>query len=122
MEISAVDAMDAVVSIAAANLSFLQARLAEVDGLPLETAMPLYELQVDAVDRLGRWSKAALDADLSGRQAAIAERQGRAITAALQAAFEAVGADAELRQRVVQAFGERLRPLEHAPVHEGLRD
>ena len=103
MEISAVDAMDAVVSIAAANLSFFQVKLAEVDGLPLESATPLYELQVDAVDRLGRWAKAALDADLPGRQAAIAERQGQAIAAALQAAFEAVGADAELRQRALHA-------------------
>jgi hypothetical protein len=68
--------------IAAANVAVLQAKLAEMDGAPLDgTKLDLYRLQTEAVDRLGRWGKAAIDVDLKGRGAMLVRRQAEALVA-----------------------------------------
>jgi len=102
----------------------LQAKLAEMHGAPLDGRMlDLYRLQIDAVDRLGRWGKAAIDVDLPGRQARIAERQAEQITTAFERAVGRLGMPRADLAALVNDFADELQLLEHTsadPLDDGL--
>ena len=61
LDVDGDEALRTAMQIAAANVAVLQAKLAEMDGASLDGGtLDLYRLQTEAVDRLGRWGKAAI--------------------------------------------------------------
>jgi hypothetical protein len=110
LDIDGDEALGTAMQIAAANVAVFQAKLAEMDDAPLDgPKLDLYRLQTEAVDRLGRWAKAAIDADLKGREAMFGRRQSEA----LSAVFERVVA-------VVPDVSDETRRTMRDVLHEGL--
>jgi hypothetical protein len=70
-------------------------------------------LEQEALDRLARFSKMALDAGVAERQIKIAERTGARIAAALEEAVAPLGLSAGERSAMVQRFVQGLTVLEH---------
>jgi hypothetical protein len=69
-------------------------------------------LEQEALDRLARVSKMALDAGVAERQTRITERTGAKIAAALEEAVAPLGLSAEQWSAVVQRFVRALTVLE----------
>ncbi len=70
-------------------------------------------LEQEALDRLARVSKMALDGGVAERQVQIAERTGQLIAAALDDAISPLALSDGERTAVVKRFAARLAPLEH---------
>src|SRR4051812_24812044 len=69
-------------------------------------------MEQEAIDRLARLSKMALDSGVAERQARIAERTGARITAALEDAVAPLGLTAGEQSAIVQRFVQALTVLE----------
>jgi hypothetical protein len=117
LDIDGDDALRTAMEIAAANVAVLQAQLAEMDGAPLDGRMlDLYRLQTEAVDRLGRCGKAAIDADLKGREAMLARRQSEALVAIFERVCAVVpDLTDETRRMMVDVACEGIERLENTP-------
>ena len=114
LDVDGDEALRTALQIAAANVAVFQARLAEMQDAPFDGRMlDLYRLQIDAVDRLGRWGKAAIDVDLPGRQAEIAEHQAAQITTAFERAVGRLGMPRADLEALVNDFTDELLVLEH---------
>ncbi len=72
-------------------------------------------LEQEALDRLARLSKMALDAGVAERTLQIAERTGQLIAAALDDAIAPLALSHGERTAVVKRFTARLAALEHTP-------
>jgi len=118
LEVRPEDALVAATQVAAANLSVWQRRLAELDGAPWSDVMEAYDLQRDAVDRLGRWWKAALDAGVPAREALISERTGAALATLFQRVVRAGDVEPAARECMLAVLVEGLEGLERTPVDE----
>jgi len=93
--------------------AYYRQRLASIDPDAEPHAARLWrDLERDALVDLARWSRIAVDTNVEGRQALIAERTGVLIAAALGEALEPLALDASELAAVVARFGDLLRTLE----------
>ena len=69
-------------------------------------------MEHEALDRLARWSKMALDAGVAERSVQIAERTAQLIAVALDEALAPLGLPPQQRSSVIERFAERLSQLE----------
>jgi hypothetical protein len=118
VEVSPEDALEAVIHVAAANLSHWQARLTALgDAVSLQEVSVLYAFQVDAVDRVGRSAKAALDADLARRRAVLARRAGEALADVFEDALShAPSLSRHERAAVLRTYIDGIERLERTPA------
>jgi hypothetical protein len=97
----------------AALAFYYRERLASVDPDTDPEAASLWRrLEREALGDLARWAKNALDADVEGRQALIAERTGALIAAAFDEALEPLALGAKHRAAVVARFTDLVCDLE----------
>lgn len=106
---------------ASAVAAYLRGRVARVEEGDQVQAGELNQwaaLEQEALDRLARFSKMALDAGVAERAVRIAERVGATITQALEDALADVDLPPAERVRLADKFAARLRLLEAEPAPE----
>jgi hypothetical protein len=83
---------------------------------PEETAnSPWGRVQSEAMDRLARYSKMALDAGATEKQINFAEKYGREMASILRTALEELELTKEQKERAPEVIRKNLLPLETSP-------
>lgn len=100
---------------AAGHVAFFKARVMELDDDELLVDGKLHPwavLQMEALDRMARYSKMAIDAGVAERMVRLAERMGALLATAFAAAIDPLDLPQKQRQEAVRRFGEAVMALE----------
>jgi hypothetical protein len=110
--IDAGDALEAALAIAAHRMAKVQ----ELYGAKLDAGdLTLLGVEGDSVERVARIAKVALERDLNGRGARMAEAHAEMISTLIEDAFAACDLTPEQRTRATAVIAAGLRELEAAP-------